>query len=213
MAEQSIRLLIADDHPLVRAGLQDVLGSQPDFEVVGEAGTGAQAVALASRLNPDVVVMDLRMPEMDGIQAISLIKAEHPKIHVLVVTAYASDADIFPAIETGAIGYLLKDTPCKELFQAIRDTAQGKPVLTASVAARLMERMRGPAEEALSSREIEVLRLVAKGASNREVAEELYITEATVKTHLIRIYGKLGVSDRTAAVTKALDRGILRLEL
>jgi DNA-binding NarL/FixJ family response regulator len=212
VTEERIRLLIADDHPIVLAGLQDVLGSQPDFEVVGKAGTGAEAVALASRLNPDVVVMDLRMPEMDGVQATALIKAERPEIYVLVLTAYASDADILPALETGATGYLLKDTPCKELFQAIRDVAQGKPVLTASVAARLMQRMRGPAEEALSSREIEVLRVVAKGASNREVAEELYVTQATVKSHLIRIYGKLGVSDRTAAVTKALDRGILRLE-
>jgi len=212
VTEESIRLLIADDHPIVRAGLQAVLGSQPDFEVVGEAGTGTEAVALASRLRPDVVVMDLRMPEMDGVQATARIKAQHPEIHVLVVTAYDSDADILPAIETGATGYLLKDTPCKELFQAIRDVAQGKPVLTSSVAVRLMERMRDPAEEALSSREIEVLRLVAKGASNREIADQLYVTEATVKTHLIHIFGKLGVSDRTAAVTKALDRGILRLE-
>jgi DNA-binding NarL/FixJ family response regulator len=210
--EESVRLLIADDHPIVRAGLQAVLGSQPDFEVVGEAGNGTEAVALASRLRPDVVVMDLRMPEMDGVQATARIKAQHPEIHVLVVTAYDSDADILPAIETGATGYLLKDTPCKELFQAIRDVAQGKPVLTSSVADRLMERMRGPAEEALSSREIEVLRLVAKGASNRKIADQLYVTEATVKTHLIHIFGKLGVSDRTAAVTKALDRGILRLE-
>ena len=212
MTEESISLLIADDHPIVRAGLQAVLGSQPGFEVVGEAGNGTEAVALASRLRPDVVVMDLRMPEMDGVQATARIKAQHPEIHVLVVTAYDSDADILPAIETGATGYLLKDTPCKELFQAIRDVAQGKPVLTSSVAVRLMERMRDPAEEALSSREIEVLRLVAKGASNREIADQLYVTEATVKTHLIHIFGKLGVSDRTAAVTKALDQGILRLE-
>jgi DNA-binding NarL/FixJ family response regulator len=212
VTEESISLLIADDHPIVRAGLQAVLGSQPGFEVVGEAGNGTEAVALASRLRPDVVVMDLRMPEMDGVQATARIKAQHPEIHVLVVTAYDSDADILPAIETGATGYLLKDTPCKELFQAIRDVAQGKPVLTSSVAVRLMERMRDPAEEALSSREIEVLRLVAKGASNREIADQLYVTEATVKTHLIHIFGKLGVSDRTAAVTKALDQGILRLE-
>jgi DNA-binding NarL/FixJ family response regulator len=212
VTEERIRLLIADDHPIVRAGLQDVLGSQPDFEVVGEAETGTEAVAQTSRLHPDVVVMDLRMPEMDGVEAIAQIKARHPDIQILVVTTYDSDADILPAIETGATGYLLKDTPRKELYQAIRDAAQGKPVLTSSVAARLMERMRGPAEEALSSREIEVLRLVAKGASNREIADQLYVTEATVKSHLIHIFGKLGVSDRTAAVTKALDRGILRLE-
>lgn len=212
MTEERIRLLIADDHPIVRAGLQDVLGSQPDFEVVGEAETGKEAVAQAARLHPDVVVMDLRMPEMDGVEAIAQIKADYPEIQILVVTTYDSDADILPAIETGATGYLLKDTPRKELYQAIRDAAQGKPVLTSSVAARLMERMRGPAEEALSSREIDVLKLVAKGASNREIASQLYVTEATVKSHLIHIFGKLGVSDRTAAVTKALDRGILRLE-
>jgi DNA-binding NarL/FixJ family response regulator len=208
---ERIRLLIADDHPIVRAGLQDVLSSQPEFEVIAEATTGTEAVTLASRLRPDVVVMDLRMPEMDGVEAIAKIKDAHPDIQILVVTTYDSDADILPAIETGATGYLLKDAPRKELYQAIRDAAQGKPVLTSSVAARLMERMRGPAEEALSSREIEVLKLVAKGASNREIASELYITEATVKSHLLRIFGKLNVADRTAAVIKALERGILRL--
>lgn len=212
MTEERIRLLIADDHPIVRAGLQDVLNSQPDLEVVGEASTGLEAVDLTSRLHPDVVVMDLRMPEMDGVEAIAQIKARHPNVQILVVTTYDSDADILPAIETGATGYLLKDTPRKELFEAIRKSAQGKPVLTSSVAARLMERMRGPVEEALSTREIEVLKLVAKGARNRKIAEKLYITEATVKSHLIHIFGKLGVSDRTEAVTKALDRGILDLK-
>jgi len=212
VTEERIRLLIADDHPIVRAGLQDVLNSQPDLEVVGEASTGLEAVDLTSRLHPDVVVMDLRMPEMDGVEAIAQIKARHPNVQILVVTTYDSDADILPAIETGATGYLLKDTPRKELFEAIRKSAQGKPVLTSSVAARLMERMRGPVEEALSTREIEVLKLVAKGARNRKIAEKLYITEATVKSHLIHIFGKLGVSDRTEAVTKALDRGILDLK-
>lgn len=208
---QRIRVLIADDHPIVRAGLLDVLSSQPDFEVVGEATTGAEAVTLAKRLHPNVVLMDLRMPEMDGVTAIAKIKAEHPDVNILVVTTYDSDADILPAIETGATGYLLKDTPRKELFEAVRAAAQGKLLLAPTVAARLMERMRGPTEEALSSRELDVLKLVAKGASNKEIANQLYISEATVKSHLIHIYGKLNVADRTAAVTLALERGILRL--
>ena len=208
---ESIRLLIADDHPVVRAGLRGILDNQPDFEVVGEAADGAEAVALTGRLLPDVVLMDLRMPKMGGVEAIGRIKADHPQVHVLVLTTYDSDADILPAIETGATGYLLKDTPREELFEAIRAAAQGRPLLAPAVAARLMERMRGPAEEALSSREIEVLALVAKGANNREVAGQLFISEATVKTHLLHIYSKLGVADRTAAVTTALERGILRL--
>jgi DNA-binding NarL/FixJ family response regulator len=208
---ESIRLLIADDHPVVRAGLRGILDSQPDFEVVGEAADGVEAVALTGRLLPHVVLMDLRMPKMGGVEAIGRIKADHPGVHVLVLTTYDSDADILPAIETGATGYLLKDTPREELFEAIRAAAQGRPLLAPAVAARLMERMRGPAEEALSSREIEVLALVAKGANNREVAGQLFITEATVKTHLLHIFSKLGVTDRTAAVTTALERGILRL--
>lgn len=206
-----IRLLIADDHPVVRSGLRDMLSSQPDFEVVAEATNGAEAVTLTSRLQPHVVLTDLAMPQMDGVAAITQIKAKHQDVQILVLTSYDSDADILPAIEAGAIGYLLKDSPREELYEAIRAAAEGKPRLTSAVAARLMERMRGPTEEALSSREIDVLKLVAKGASNQEIATQLYITEATVKSHLIRIYGKLNVSDRTAAVIKALERGILRL--
>jgi DNA-binding NarL/FixJ family response regulator len=207
-----IRLLIVDDHFVVRAGLRDVLSSQPDFEVVGEATNGVEAVALADRLKPDVVLTDLSMPQMDGVTAIGRIKAEHREIQILVLTSYDSDSDVLPAIEAGAIGYLLKDAPREELHSAIRAAAEGKPLLTSAVAARLMERMRGPAVEALSSREIDVLKLVARGANNREIAEQLYITQATVKSHLIRIYGKLDVADRTAAVTKALELRILRLD-
>jgi DNA-binding NarL/FixJ family response regulator len=203
--------LIVDDHPVVRAGLRGMLSGQPDFEVLGEAANGAEAVDLTKRLNPNVVLMDLRMPEMDGVTAIGKIKARHPDVQILVLTTYDSDSDILPAIESGATGYLLKDAPREELFQAIRAAAQGKPLLTSAIAARLMERMRSPAVEALSSREIEVLNLVAKGASNKEIAGQLFITEATVKSHLLRIFGKLGVADRTAAVTKALEQGILRL--
>jgi DNA-binding NarL/FixJ family response regulator len=209
---EPVRLLIVDDHFVVRAGLRDVLSSQPDFEVVGEATNGVEAVALADRLKPDVVLTDLSMPQMDGVTAIGRIKAEHREIQILVLTSYDSDSDVLPAIEAGAIGYLLKDAPREELHSAIRAAAEGKPLLTSAVAARLMERMRGPAVEALSSREIDVLKLVARGANNREIAEQLYITQATVKSHLIRIYGKLDVADRTAAVTKALELRILRLD-
>ncbi len=208
---EHIRVLIADDHPVVRAGLRDMLSAQDDFDVVGEAVNGAEAVTLTTRLQPHVVLMDLRMPEMDGVSAIAQIKAQHQDVQILVLTTYDSDSDILPAVEVGATGYLLKDAPREELFQAIRAAAQGKPMLTPSIAARLMERMRSPTVEALTSREIDVLKLVAKGANNKQIASQLYISEATVKSHLIRIYGKLGVEDRTAAVTKALEQGILRL--
>jgi len=206
-----IRLLIADDHPVVRSGLRDMLSSQPDFEVVAEAKNGVEAVTLASRLQPDVVLTDLAMPQMDGVTAIAQIKAQHQDMQILVLTSYDSDSDVLPAVEAGAIGYLLKDAPREELYAAIRAAADGKALFTSTVATRLMERMRGPTEEALSSREIDVLKLVARGASNKEIAGKLYVTEATVKSHLIHIYGKLNVADRTAAVTKALERGILRL--
>jgi DNA-binding NarL/FixJ family response regulator len=205
------RVLIADDHPVVRAGLRDMLSTQADFDVVAEAVNGAEAVTLTTRLQPNVVLMDLRMPEMDGVQAIAQIKDQHQDVQILVLTTYDSDSDILPAVEVGATGYLLKDAPRGELFQAIRAAAQGKPVLNSSITARLMERMRSPTVEALTSREIDVLKLVAKGAHNKQIASQLHITEATVKSHLIRIYGKLGVDDRTAAVTKALEQGILRL--
>ena len=209
---EEIRILITDDHPVVRAGLGGMISGEPDFEVVGEAGDGKEAVAMTGELKPDVVLMDLRMPEMDGVTAIGYIKAEYPEVQILVLTTYESDADILRAVEMGATGYLLKDTPREELFGAIRLVAEGKSPLAPGVATRLMQRMRGSEEEGLSTREIEVLELVARGTSNKEIAKQLWVSETTVKSHMLHIFDKLGVTDRTAAVTAALKRGIIRLE-
>ena len=208
---EKIRILMADDHPVVRAGIRGMLETQPDFEVIAEAENGQEAVASASKLKPDVILMDLRMPQMEGVEAIGKIKESQPEIHILVLTTYDTDADIVRAVEAGATGYLLKDAPREELFRAVRATARGEAVLAPIVAARLMGKMRSPGEESLSPREIEVLLLVARGATNQDVAEKLHISKATVKSHLLQIYQKLGVSDRTAAATTALERGIIRL--
>ncbi len=210
--KERVRLLICDDHPIVRAGFEGILAGNQGFEVVGEAGNGREGVEMARRLRPDVVLMDLRMPEMEGVEATGKIKAERPETQVLVLTTYDSDADILRAIEAGATGYLLKDAPREELFRAITAASRGEPVLAASVTARLMKRAQAPAGSTLSDREVEVLGLVARGASNREIARGLHLSEATVKTHLIHVFNKLGVADRTAAVTTALEKGILRLE-
>ena len=207
----TIRLILVDDHPVVREGLAGMLAGQPDFDVVATATDGAEAVRLDAQHRPDVILMDLRMPGMDGVTAIGEIKGKRPSANILVLTTYDSDADILRAIEAGATGYLLKDTPREELYRAIRAAANGESVLAPAVAARLMTRMRAPAEENLSAREIEVLQLVSKGASNREIGKALHISTATVKTHLIHIFNKLGVDDRTAAVTVALERQIITL--
>jgi DNA-binding NarL/FixJ family response regulator len=206
-----IHILITDDHPVVREGLSGMLAGQSDFEVIGLAPDGETAVKLHSSLAPDVTLMDLQMPGLDGVAAIKAIKAQQPSSRIIVLTTYDSDADILRAIEAGATGYLLKDAPREELFRAIRAAARGDSVLAPAVAARLMTRMRAPAEENLSAREIEVLQLVAKGASNKEIGKTLHISTATVKTHLIHIYAKLGVDDRLAAVTTALEKRIITL--
>ena len=207
----TIHILLVDDHPVVREGLAGLLAGQADFEVVGLAADGTTAVQLHESLQPDVTLMDLRMPGLDGVGAIEAIKGKRPSAHILVLTTYDSDADIVRAVEAGATGYLLKDTPREELFRAIRATARGESVLTPAVASRLMTRMRAPAEENLSPREIDVLQLVARGNGNREIGKQLHISTATVKTHLIHIFDKLGVNDRTAAVTVALEKGIISL--
>ncbi|MFF5053530.1 response regulator [Micromonospora sp. NPDC000663] len=204
-----IRLLIVDDHPVVRDGLRGMFTADPDFEVVGEARDGAEALALAAHARPDVVLMDLRMPGMDGVTAIGRLASSGSTARVLVLTTYDTDADVLPAIEAGATGYLLKDTPRADLVRAVRSAARGESVLAPSVAGRLMGRLRAPAEEPLSQRELEVLTLVARGTSNKEAAARLFISEATVKTHLLHLYAKLGVNDRAAAVATAYDRGLL----
>ncbi|GCD94189.1 response regulator transcription factor [Embleya hyalina] len=204
-----IRLLIADDHPVVREGLAGMLAAEPDFEVVSSVEDGAQAVDGAAELRPDVVLMDLRMPGTDGVAATRRIVRELPGIHVLILTTYDTDTDIVRAVEAGATGYLLKDTPRMELAAAIRAAARGETVLAPPVAAKLVTRMKAPVRDALSPRETQVLGLVARGMTNAEIGRELYISEATVKTHLLRTFNKLGVDDRTAAVTVAMADGLL----
>jgi len=206
-----IKILITDDHPVVRSGIRGMLETEPDFDVIAEAKNGREALELVQKFTPDVVLMDLRMPEMEGVEAITKIKESHPNIHILVLTTFDTDADIVRAVEAGATGYMLKDAPREALFQAVRTTARGEAALAPTVASRLMGKMRASGEEALSPREIEVLMLVARGASNQDVAEKLHISKATVKSHLLQIYQKLGVSDRTAAATTAIERGIIRL--
>jgi DNA-binding NarL/FixJ family response regulator len=207
-----IRLIVVDDHPVVRDGLKGMLASQPDLEVAGEAANGEEAVALAGRLHPDVVLMDLRMPVLDGVTATRRIREQWPRMPVLVLTTYDADSDIMRAVEAGAKGYILKDAPREELFRAIRLVAQGQPYLAPSVATRLMSRVRTQGAETMSAREVEVLSLVSRGASNKEIARHLRLSEATIKSHLLHIFAKLGVNDRTQAVTLAVRRGIIRLE-
>ncbi len=207
----SIRILVVDDHPVVRDGLRGMLQGQPDLAVVGEAADGREALTAVRGHDPDVVLMDLNMPGMDGVEAIRRLAAEHPRVRVLVLTTYDDDLNIVRALESGAIGYLLKDVPREELFRAVRTAARGESVLAPRVAARLLGRLRAPEPQAPSERETEVLALVARGLTNRAIARQLRISEATVKTHLVHLFTKLGVDDRTAAVTAALERGLLKL--
>lgn len=207
-----VRVLIADDHPVVRSGIKGILAADPGFEVVGEASDGAEAVTLTQRHRPDVVLMDLRMPALDGAAATARIKASAPRTQVLVLTTYDTDSDIVRALDAGAIGYLLKDLPHEEITRAVRAAARGEPTLAPVVAQRVIDRARGSADDTLTAREIEVLQLAARGRGNAEIAEELFVSATTIKAHLAHIYRKLGVSDRTAAVTSALDRRIIGLD-
>ncbi|GAA4080034.1 response regulator [Nonomuraea soli] len=207
----TVRVLIADDHPVVRDGIRAMLETQDDLEVVGEAVDGAEAVRLAGTLRPDVTLMDLQLPELDGAGAIGRIRENDPGARVIVLTTYDTDSDISRAIDAGAIGYLLKDTRREQLFDAIRAAARGESALSPSIASRVLSWARSDPPGALSGREIEVLGAVARGLSNKAIAAHLCISEATVKTHLLHVFAKLGVDDRTAAVTVAASRGIIRL--
>lgn len=204
-----IRLLIVDDHPVVRDGLRGMFAGTAEFVVVGEAANGAEALELAQSLRPDVILMDLRMPGVDGATAIRQLAELAIPSRVLVLTTYDSDSDVMPAIAAGATGYLLKDSPREELFRAVRAAHRGEAVLAPSVANRLMSQLRSPSQEPLSERELAVLALIAEGLTNREAAARLFISEATVKTHLVHIYSKLDVNDRAAAVAAAFERGLL----
>ena len=204
-----ISLLIVDDHPVVRDGLRGMFSADPRFEVIGEAGNGAEAITTAVELRPDVILMDLRMPGGDGVSAIRALAERRVPSRVLVLTTYDTDADIMAAMEAGATGYLLKDSPREDLFRAAEAAAKGQAALAPSVAARVLGQMRRPAAGRLSKREVEVLELIARGSTNREAARVLFVSEATVKTHLLHAYAKLGVNDRAAAVAAAFSRGYL----
>jgi DNA-binding NarL/FixJ family response regulator len=207
----NIRVLIADDHPVVRQGLKGMLETQKDFELAGEAQNGMEAVEMANTTQPHVVLMDLRMPEMDGVEAIREIKRNHPLMSILVLTTYDSEADIIFAIEAGASGYLLKDAAAEDLFNAIRTARRGDTALSPPVAKRILNRVRTAEVDRLTNCEIAVLCHVAKGIRNREIANIIGVSEATVKSHLGNIYQKLGVADRTAAVTRAIKDGIIQV--
>ena len=204
-----IRLLIADDHPVVRDGRRGIFEASDEVEVVGVAANGQEAVDRAAVLAPDVVLMDLRMPEMDGVTAIKRLAERGVTARVLVLTTFDTDSDVVPAIEAGATGYLLKDAPPEDLLRGVRAAARGEAVLSPSVATRLLSQVRAPALEPLSQRELDVLGLIAQGASNRDAASRLFISEATVKTHVLHIFAKLGVNDRAAAVATGFERGLL----
>jgi len=203
-----IRVLVADDHPVVRAGIVALLGSADDIEVVGQASTGREAVDLALSLEPEIVLMDLRMPDLTGDEATAVILARRPGIRIVVLTTYESDENILTAIEAGASGYLLKAAPQEEILAGIRSVARGEVALAPSIAAMLVKRVSTP-KVTLSPRETEVLRLVASGNSNPAIAAALFVSEATVKTHLLHAFEKLSVSDRTHAVTRAMQLGLL----
>ncbi len=211
-----IKIVIADDHIIVREGIAAIISSQPDFDVVGEAADGRQAVDLAGKLNPDIILMDLRMPEMDGVQAMKAIRDAYPKIQFIVLTTYDTDEYIFKGIEAGARAYILKDSPRESLFKAIRAVYKGEAILEPGITGRVLERLNSlsrhtPSAEQLSDREIEVLALMGKSSTNKAIAEKLDISESTVKTHIQSIFAKLKVNSRTQAVIEGMNRGIIRL--
>ncbi len=204
-----VRVILADDHPVVRSGLVALLAAKDGIDVVAEAGDGQECLAAVERLSPDVVLMDLRMPRLDGAAATAAITSAHPATKVVVLTTYDEDADIVRAVEAGAVGYLLKDSGADQIVRAVRAAARGETVLAPRMATTLMNHLRAPSGPALSPREIEVLGGVGEGLSNAEIGRRLHITEATVKTHLVRAFAKLGTQDRTRAVLEAMRAGYL----
>ncbi|MEM7333697.1 MAG: response regulator transcription factor [Chloroflexota bacterium] len=207
----TIKILIADDHPVVRSGLVALLNSQPEFEVVAEAENGETAVLLSQTQSIDVILMDLQMPVLDGLAAIQQIRAQRPQARIIVLTTYDTDADIMPALKAGATGYLLKDAPPEALFDAIQSVARGEVTYGPKIANKITRHLIRSPKQSLSKREIEVLTLASQGNANKAIAAKLHITEATVKSHFVHIFNKLEVDDRTAAVTVALKRKIIRL--
>ncbi|ORT54886.1 response regulator transcription factor [Streptomyces sp. CB03238] len=205
-----IRVIVVDDHTVMRAGVIALLAAEDGIDVIGEAGDGRAALALVERCDPDVALVDLRMPVLDGVGTTAEIVARYPRTRVLILTTYDTDQDIERGVEAGAIGYLLKDTTREQLADAIRSAARGETVLAPRVAEKLIARMRRPAQEPLTARETDVLDAVADGLTNAEIGKRLVIAEATVKTHLLRLFAKLDVNDRTRAVVVALERGLLR---
>ncbi|MDX3227408.1 response regulator transcription factor [Streptomyces sp. ME19-01-6] len=210
MTSERVRVIVVDDHTVMRAGVVALLAGEDGIEIVGEAGDGRAALELVERYAPDVALIDLRMPVLDGVGATAEIVVRHPRTRVLILTTYDTDRDIERGVEAGAIGYLLKDTTREQLADAIRSAARGETVLAPRVAEKLFARMRRPAQDPLTARETDVLGAVADGLTNAEIGKRLVITEATVKTHLLRLFAKLDVNDRTRAVVVALERGLLR---
>ncbi|MDB5033086.1 MAG: response regulator transcription factor [Chlorobi bacterium] len=210
-----IRILIADDHPIVREGLAAILGTQPDFEVIAQAADGAEAIALAARLHPDVIMLDLEMPTVDGLEALRRIRTEWPEARVIIFTVFDTDERILSAVSAGAQGYLLKGVPREEIFAAIRVVSQGGSLLQPVVASRLLRHLSGesgrPALDPLTDREMDVLRLMAQGRANREIGVTLFISERTVKFHVSSILSKLGAGNRTEAVAIAAQHGLVEM--
>jgi len=217
MSADVITVLVVDDHEIVRRGIATFLETEPGIEVLGEAENGRQAVTLATELEPDVILMDLVMPEMDGIEAIREIRSQQSKSQILVLTSFGSDDKIFPAVKAGALGYLLKDTSPEGLAEAIRQAAVGHATLNPTIASRLLRQFSSETEpatplEPLTKREIEVLQLIARGLTNEQIGEKLFISEATVRTHVSHILGKLDLANRTQAALWALRKGIVTLD-